>query len=213
MVLKNVEQDLGYRAILKRCLAEVGLVSESLSPGMHAREGFIFISSPGAVTPFHMDPKHNFLLQLRGHKTINVFDPEDRGIVSAEEVDRFFGGAHRNLVFREDYQPRAQVFELRPGLGVHVPVTAPHWVRNGSEVSISFSITFQTRASARRMHAHRVNANLRKMGLTPQPVGESEASDTMKQLISRAQARMERTRARVARRRARIEARSRVLQV
>jgi cytochrome P450 len=39
--------------------------SEPLAPGMCQREGFIFISSPGAVTPFHLDPEHNFLLQIK----------------------------------------------------------------------------------------------------------------------------------------------------
>ena len=32
------------------------------------REAFIFISSPNTVTPYHMDPEYNFLLQIRGTK-------------------------------------------------------------------------------------------------------------------------------------------------
>lgn len=89
-------------------------------------------------------------------------------------------------MFRDEYQPRAHVFPLGPGEGVHVPVTSPHWVQNGAEVSISFSITFQTQSSIRSNHAHRMNAALRRWGLTPSAVGGSAWRDTVKQLAHRA---------------------------
>jgi oxalate decarboxylase/phosphoglucose isomerase-like protein (cupin superfamily) len=186
LVLKNVEQDPAYRLLLERCLAEVGAVSEGLSPGMSNKEGFIFVSSPGSVTPYHMDPEENFLLQVRGHKTMHVFDPADRSVLSEHEIERFLSGAHRNLVFRDEYRSKGRAFELRPGWGVHVPVTAPHWVQNGAEVSISFSITFQTKATLRYAHAHRLNAGLRRWGLRPSPVGQSALRDRLKQLLFRA---------------------------
>ena len=37
----------------------------------------IFVSSPGAVTPFHMDHEHNFILQIRGNKKLYTWDPMD----------------------------------------------------------------------------------------------------------------------------------------
>jgi hypothetical protein len=113
---------------------------------------------------------------------MHVFDSGDRSILTEEQIERFLTGAHRNQVFKEEFQERAQVFELSPGLGVHVPVTAPHWVKNGPEVSISFSITFQTDASVRRGHAHRMNAGLRRLGLSPSPIGRSPLRDSVKQL-------------------------------
>ena len=164
MVLKNVEQDPEYRHLLESCLAEVGQLSHAVSPGMSRKEGFIFISSPRSVTPYHMDPEENFLLQIRGRKTIHVFDASDRSILSDEQIERFLTGANRNLVFRDEYQPKARVFSLGPSEGVHVPVTSPHWVQNGEEVSISFSITFQTKSSIRLTHAHRMNAQTAPMG-------------------------------------------------
>jgi len=42
-----------------------------------SQQAFIFVSSPEAVTPLHMDPEHNFLLQVRGLKTLHLFDPND----------------------------------------------------------------------------------------------------------------------------------------
>jgi hypothetical protein len=185
MVLKNVEQDPDYRDLLEECLEEVGDVTKTFCPGMSEQVGFIFVSSPGSVTPYHMDPEENFLLQVRGNKMMYLFDREDQSIVTDQEIENFLGGAHRNLVFRDDIQRRAQPFELVPGTGVHVPVTAPHWVKNGSEVSVSFSITFQTKASMKRTHAHRMNAALRRWGFIPGPVGRSPVLDAGKQLAHR----------------------------
>jgi hypothetical protein len=185
MVLKNVEQDPEYRQLLESCLAEVRQLSQAVSPGMSRKEGFIFISSPGSVTPYHMDPEENFLLQIRGRKTIHVFDASDRSILSNEQIERFLTGANRNLVFQDEYEPKARVFSLGPSEGVHVPVTSPHWVQNGEEVSISFSITFQTHASIRSTHAHRMNAQLRRWGLEPGTVGRSPWRDAVKQFAYR----------------------------
>ena len=192
MVLKNVEQDPEYRDLLELCLAEVHAFSDPLVSGMSDKEGFVFVSSPGSVTPYHLDPEQNFLLQIRGRKRMNVFDPADRALLSEEEIERFLAGAHRNLVYRDDYQAKAQVFELVPGLGVHVPVTAPHWVQNGDAVSVSFSITFQTQASMRRSHVHQMNADLRRWGFSPAPAGRSVLRDSMKQLVFRAKTRVSR---------------------
>jgi hypothetical protein len=55
MVFKNVERDPDYRALLDACLDQVREHSEPIEPGMDRREGFIFVSSPDSVTPYHMD--------------------------------------------------------------------------------------------------------------------------------------------------------------
>ena len=148
------------------------------------------------MTPYHMDPEENFLLQARGTKTISVLPPEDPRALSTEELEGFHGGAHRNLVFRERYRALATAFELAPGRGVHVPVTAPHWVQNGPGVSISFSITLRTRDSIRRAHAHRANGMLRRMGFDPGPVGSSIFADELKHFLLRGLERAQRAFAR-----------------
>jgi hypothetical protein len=191
MVLKNVELDADYRRLLDDCVDEVRDMSAAftggrVTRGMRDRFGYIFISSANARTPYHMDHEENFLLQVRGSKVINVIPPDDREVLTTAELERFFGGAHRNLTFKEEYRGHARPFELTPGVGVHVPVTAPHWVQNGPEVSVSFSITFQTAASLRWAHVHRVNSRLRRLGLRPGPVGASPVMDAAKQLAFRA---------------------------
>jgi hypothetical protein len=74
LVLKHVEHDPSYRLLLDHCLAGVRGTSARLTAGMREPHAFIFVSSPGAITPYHMDPEENFLLQIRGTKTISVFD-------------------------------------------------------------------------------------------------------------------------------------------
>jgi hypothetical protein len=177
MVLKNVEHDPEYAALLDRCLAEVESLGHADARHVDHREAFVFLSSPGSVTPYHIDPEWNFLLQVRGKKFMHVFDP---AVLSEQELERFYSGAHRNLVYREEYAQKMEAFELSPGDGVHVPVTAPHWVKNGPETSVSFSITFQTRLSERRGIVYRVNHLLRQRGWSPPPVGASGWRDGLK---------------------------------
>ena len=78
MVLKHVENDPTYRELLYDCLAEVKPLSERIVPGMREAYAYIFLTSPGSVTPYHMDPEHNFLLQIRGSKTVHLFDGRDQ---------------------------------------------------------------------------------------------------------------------------------------
>jgi hypothetical protein len=181
MVLKNVEQVTIYRELLEACLAEVGARSESIRPGMRQFEGFVFVSSANAVTPFHMDPEHNFLLQIHGSKTVTVFDGHDRSLLPIEQVEEFYAGAtHRNMPFADAWALKGRQFELAPGQGLHIPVTFPHHVRVGPGYSVSFSITFRTPDLARRAALHRLNHRLRQRGLKPRPPGQSPWLDAVK---------------------------------
>ena len=181
MVLKRVEQDPEYGALLDRCLDEAAAQAGAVLPPMRRREGFIFLSSPGAVTPFHLDPEHNFLLQIRGTKSVSMWDREDRFVLPEAELEKFYAAfVHRNLPWREVFQTTAWVVPLEPGQGLHFPVAVPHWVKNGPEVSISFSITFRSDSSERRELIYRANARLRKLGLSPHPPGRSILLDSTK---------------------------------
>jgi len=185
MALKLVEHDPEYRALLEQCLAEVRPLSEPLRPGMRDLQAFIFVSSPGSVTPYHMDPEHNFLLQIRGWKEVSLFDGRDRSVLSEVELERFHGGAHRNLEFREENEAKALRYRLQPGFGLHFPATAPHYIRNGAEVSVSFSITFRTPDLDTRARVHNVNRWLRRHGIAPTPRERSPLRDAAKSLTWR----------------------------
>lgn len=167
MVLKFVEQDPLYRDLLRDTLAALEPVVRPVTGRMLKMEAFVFISSPGAVTPFHFDPEHNILLQIRGTKTITVFPAADAALASGEAHEAFHNGGHRNLAWRDEFAGLGRAFDLEPGKAVYVPVKAPHWVKNGPDVSISFSITWRSEWSYREEYAHRMNAVLRGAGLRP----------------------------------------------
>ncbi len=186
MVMKWVETDPEYGELLEQCLAEVRPHSEPIVPGMRQPQAFIFITSPGSVTPYHMDPEHNFLLQVRGNKFIRQFDGNDPSILTHEELETFYALRQRNMTLKEENRERCWTYELQPGQGLHFPVTFPHWVQNGSEVSISFSITFRTPDLDRRRATYQFNHGLRKWGLKPTPYGQSPSTDNTKYQIVRA---------------------------
>ena len=77
---------------------------------MQDREGFVFLSAPGSVTPTHVDPEHNLLLQVRGTKEMNVGRFPDAE-TEQRDLERFYGGGHRNI---DQLPVGAQTFSARP---------------------------------------------------------------------------------------------------
>ena len=182
MVLKRVERDPEYDELLQGCLDQIQPISDRIEPGMYERAGSIFISSPNSVTPYHMDHEINFLLQMQGTKTIYTFRSSDRSVLPEQELEDYFLGSthYRNMAFSDEFQAKATKFTLSPGCLIHIPTTEPHWVQNGDEVSVSYSVAFQTRRSDRTRSVHSFNAQLRRLGVTPRPYGEHHLRDTFK---------------------------------
>ena len=92
MQIRRADYEPDYRALIHRCLDELAADINALEPGMNGREGSVIISSPSAVTPFHLDHEHNFLLQIRGRKTVSVFPREDRELLPEEHLEGYFSG-------------------------------------------------------------------------------------------------------------------------
>jgi hypothetical protein len=176
MVLWYVEQAADYKALLDACLENVAPYA-AREGGMQREEAFIFLSAPGATTPVHFDPEHNFLLQIKGMKDMNVCPFPDAGAAQTE-LDRYYEGGHRNL---EAVPSEGETFRLHPGVGVYVPSFVPHWVRNGDEASVSLSITFRTRSSERAERVNAFNARLRQARLSPRAPGASASGDRAKE--------------------------------
>lgn len=53
----------------------------------------IILASPERVTPYHIDDFENLLLQVHGSKKFFVFDGTDRDVISARELELYWGGA------------------------------------------------------------------------------------------------------------------------
>jgi hypothetical protein len=168
MVLKNVDRDPAYRALLDEALREMAAVVEPVSGEMLTRVGFIFVSSPGAVTPFHLDPEHNILLQIRGSKTMMIVRGDEE-VVPHEKHEAYHVGGHRNVAWHDEYEACGHRFELAPGDAVHVPLMWPHWVKNGPEPSVSFSITWKSDWIYQEADVRGMNHLLRRFGLDPRP--------------------------------------------
>jgi hypothetical protein len=181
LVLWHIEQSPRYRALLDDCLDEI---EPHATPGERAetRQGFIFISAPDTVTPVHIDPEHNVLLQLTGTKQVSVGAFADDAM-RHREIERVASAGDRNI-------PAAAVddrsYLLRPGLGVYVPPFAPHWVRNGPTACVSLSVTWRTGPFLKRERLYQLNARLRRRGLSPSPPGESAVRDNVKYVAARA---------------------------
>jgi hypothetical protein len=183
LLFRNPELDPEYRELLESCMAEVKPLSEPICPGMRELESFLILSSPGTVTPIHIDPEHNFLLQIRGEKHVTVYN---RDLLEQQQLEKLFCGAHRNIPYDDKYKNSGETFHLPPGKGVHIPFVAPHYVVNGNGVSVSISITFRTPDVGRGMATHVMNSWLRRLGINPAEVGVSAPRDQLKSLTLRA---------------------------
>ncbi len=186
MVLKFIEQEDEYRALLDAVLDPLVPAVAQRTGAMLKREGFIFVSSPNAVTPFHFDPEHNILLQIRGAKTMTVFPADDETIVSSIEHERFHMGGHRNTPWQDEFTAKGQPFLITPGTGLYVPVKAPHWVKNGPATSISFSVTWRSEWSYAEADARGLNHLMRKWGLSPRAPGRWPSQNRGKAFAYRA---------------------------
>jgi hypothetical protein len=181
MALHNIQQDPEYRTLVDELLDDVKPRVDMKDPGMCHRAGWIFITSPNAVTPYHMDHEHNFIMQVHGTKTLHVWDPLDRAVVTERSLELFHAKWSRELVvYKEDFQRKAHVFNLEPGMGGYMPVTSPHWVKNGPSVSVTVSVTYYTDLTRRLETLYRGNYALRQLGLKPAPVGSTLVADAAK---------------------------------
>lgn len=189
-VLKNIEQIPEYAALLMGLLNELKPHIEEKTGQMMRPQGFIFVSSPDAVTPYHFDPEHNILLQLRGKKILTQFPAGDTRFAPDETHEGYHTGGHRNIVWNDDLASCGSEWRLSSGDAVFVPVMAPHHVKNGPETSISLSITWRSDWSFAEADARALNGLVRKWGIRPRAPGRFPANNMFKAYVWRGLARL-----------------------
>lgn len=187
MALKFIENVPEYHELLVETLGSINPAVRGKTGAMENLEGFVFVSSPGAVTPFHFDPEHNILLQIRGSKVLTMFPAADESIVPPQDHESFaFGEHHRNLVWKDSMSAQGTPISLTEGEALYVPVKMPHWVKNGPDVSISLSVTWRSDWSVAESEARAMNALLRGAGLSPTSPKRWPASNIGKSFAYRA---------------------------
>ena len=182
MQIRDVGTDPEYAALLRQIVDEFRAPSERVAPGLSAARADIFVSSPGATTPFHLDEEHNFLLQIRGSKKLSIADGFNPAVLDRERLRSYFSGSGELAPYSEHLEQHSVHVDLQPGEGVHIPPCFPHWVQNGDAVSISLGILWFSDVTARRRHLYRVNGWLERVGLSPATPGERPMTDAIKAL-------------------------------
>ncbi|MGH9734689.1 MAG: cupin-like domain-containing protein [Candidatus Acidiferrales bacterium] len=182
-IFRSTQTDPEYKIFLDRGLAELKeLIGGNIDSQILREDIIIFVTSPKRISAYHIDRECNFLLQIRGTKTIHVFDREDREVLPETEIERFWSVDHNAALYKPHLQDRARSYRLRPGNGVHIPVNCPHWVQNDDNVSVSLSVNFQFK-DRKRANIYRANFLLRRLGLKPTPPGKSQTLDSVKSAI------------------------------
>jgi hypothetical protein len=179
MVIKNVEHEPQYFAVLK-AFVDAAQAAAGKRPGDYSDlQGFIFVSSANATTPFHVDAEENILIQIRGDKFVHIFDNRDCALIS-EEAMEISPSKHRNQHYEPGFEQRAEVFAMKEGDAVHMPYMWPHWVRTGERYSISMAMTWKTPEVSRLNKIRLMNGTLRRYGLPQRPPGVSPIADAAK---------------------------------
>ena len=181
VILKHVEQDPVYAPVLQEMLSRIVACSgEEMRKEVVVGEVLILITSPNRLTSYHMDAECNYLVQAVGSKTLWVYDQTDRTLVSHEARELYHRGDYNSIAYDEARLNEATAYELNAGYGVHIPVFAPHWVRNHDNISIALSVNYDLLPMLAEKRIYRANGVLRTLGVTPTPPGISPWRDRLK---------------------------------
>jgi hypothetical protein len=178
--LRNVEQQPEYAGLLEDLLEDMRPQIERKTGPMMNLQGFIFVTSPGGVVPYHFDPEHNILLQLRGSKVMTIFAPGRSAFAPDEAHEALCAGGRPELAWRDEMAPQGEAFRIGPGEALYVPVKAPPYVTNGADVSLSVSVTWRSEWSYAEADARAFNAVLRGIGIKPAPPGRWPRGNRLK---------------------------------
>jgi D-lyxose ketol-isomerase len=182
MVIKHVENDPAYRDMLHQFVREANEAAGRDASDYSAVEGFIFVSSAKATTPFHHDMEENILIQIKGDKFVRTFDNADRALISEADLE-ISPAVHRNRKYEESFETRSTLHRLKPGDAVHMPYTIPHWVSTGNTYSISMAMTWKTPEVVRLNKIRLMNGTLRYYGMPQRPPGAAPTWDAAKVVL------------------------------
>lgn len=179
--------DAGHAEMLRRFRQRLeALVPEVAHPSTQVTMG-LFLSSGGAVAPFHADQEHNFLAQVAGDKKMHMFPSELDTFPCIKREALAADDEHVLDTYHPALEARAEVVHLVPGTTLYHPPMSPHWVDTGrASPSLSLTFSFTTPSVQRVLLLHKLNRRLRRLGLQPAPVGRRPGVDAAKLVVARA---------------------------
>ena len=181
VILKRIHEDAVYHNVLLEIIPELSQLAGVDVPKVYYDPTMtIFVTSPGRITPYHMDGETNFLAQIHGEKLAYIYNGNDRSVLSQRDMEKYWTGALPKIDYPENLPHGHWQYTLAPGNGVFNPACFPHWLQNGEGVSVSVSINFKRRHNA-SIGAHRMNRYLRKAGISPTAPGQSPSLDRAKE--------------------------------
>ncbi len=183
VILKRIHEDPTYRDVLNDIIPQISAVSGvDMDKVYYDPTMTIFVTSPGRVTPYHMDGETNFLAQIHGKKLVYIYNGDDRSLLSETDLERYWTGKLPKIDYPENLPHGHWQYTLEPGNGVFNPAIFPHWLQNGEDVSVSVSLNFKRRHNA-VIGAHRANHFLRRAGITPTAAGVKPGLDRAKEAL------------------------------
>ena len=140
----------------RRLYSEIQAASPHFHP-VWINRAFLFISSPGAMVYLHADYQPNMLWHLRGNKTIWIYPPYHKSIVSEERMQEICAGGEDDIDYDHAFDALGQPFSISPGDTVSWPARAPHRVINGENLNVSLSTFHETAEDYDRVLEHRAD--------------------------------------------------------
>ena len=180
---RNLELHPSFKDLYNNIISDVEAFMKANGTGTKAHEPmlWLFIASPGAVTPFHFDRFTNFIMQIRGSKELAVFPPHKEEVIKASDVEAYLDWRGQTPEWKDSMDVYASKFNFKQGEAVHIPYTSGHYVKNGmDDISITLSVFYHTDETLRWSKAMRFNHRMRSFGLRPKPVGSSVNIDGIK---------------------------------
>lgn len=170
----------GYAALLDRFVDQMRPVLESFGDTLRRSMVGLFLSSPRSLTYFHADSEHNFLFQMAGTKEVHVFPNDDPSVFPWEDRENLFCARKHQIGYRKEFEAKATIVRLSPGMSSYQPALCPHWVEASPEVSVSIGFSLFTSAERRKHLLFQFNHRMRRLGVRPGAEGRNSFRDEVK---------------------------------
>jgi hypothetical protein len=172
VVLYRVQQVPEYSAVLEQALGEIEeMMGRPLLSELTWKDSYIFMASPNAVTPYHIDHECACLMQVHGDRIAHLWDQKDRSVLSELEIEEYYMGDIGSANYSEKRLEKATTYQMNAGTGVHHPSLAPHDYKNGPDYSVAVGIHLCKKDIDRKARVYQANALLRRLGVKPAPPG------------------------------------------